>query len=106
MKPFKYNHITPQTRLSVGLSPDVRSQLNPFNDDDAEFVCLEDRIKLATESGADIGARVNPQYDADDTNDIDIMCSLRHDAMDIAEAFGKMPEQVAPPAKNESKINE
>lgn len=63
---------------------------------------LEDKIKLATESGADIGVRINPLFDEPDATDLDITCSFRHDSMDIAEEFGKMPDEVAPPFVDDS----
>lgn len=102
MKKFIYNNISPRTRTSTGYAQGVaREALNPFNNTDEEYMSLGDRIKLATETGADIGARVNPQFDDKDSNDLDILCSMRHDPLDIAEEFGKMPESTPPPVKEE-----
>lgn len=100
MENFKYNNITPRTRVSTSLpSQDAHSISNPFNRDDSEYTSLEDLIKLATESGADVGVRINPQFDDKDCNELDITCSMRHDHLDIAEAFGKMPQETFVPSE-------
>lgn len=100
MKKFNYcgTNVSPRTQSSNHLSDSALERLrNPFNQDDREYMSLEDRIRLAMESGADIGARCNPVYDGNDTNDLNILASFKHDVMDIAEHFGVMVDAGAPP---------
>lgn len=78
---------------------------NPLGSD-RTYESLGDKIFRMIETGEDIGEKINPMYDGNETDDLDVTKSFRHDPMDIAEEFGKLPEQTPAPLPEEGEEKE
>lgn len=80
------------------------SHSKPFASDFQKAEKLGDKILKAFKYGADFGAQSSVTYDADADPDsadfrheVDVLCDPNQDFTDIAEHFGKIVEQSAPP---------
>lgn len=60
---------------------------NFFNPNGEPYQSLGDRIRASLEYGADIGSPAVVQFDADDTDEVDILTDPNHDFFDIAEHY-------------------
>lgn len=79
MKYCGIKRIAPQMR-----DAEYRNFFNPNGD---PYQSLGDRIKASMEYGADIGSPAVVQYDAEDTEEVDILTDPNHDFFDIAEHY-------------------
>lgn len=77
-----------------------------FKSEGQEYTSLGTQIKKARELEEPLPTPVSPVYDPKDTDDCDVMCSFRHDRMDIAEEFGHMVDSNMPVIDNDNDNNE
>lgn len=79
-------------------------QADSLNTGSVSFETLGDKIVKAFSYGADMGEQVSVQYDCnvdpeskDYKHEVDVLSEPNADFFDIAEQFGEMVEQSAPP---------
>ena len=104
-KTFNYCNIAKTTHTSYPstVSDELR---NPMNPKGLTYVSLEDKIRLAQETGEDVSVKVAPAFDEDDVNQIDVLGSYNHDIIDIAELYGTMIDQPAGAMSDEPTLTE
>ncbi len=97
-KTFKYCNIAKTMRTSYP-SQSARNELsNPLNRKGIGYQSLEDKIRIAQETGEDVGIKVAVEFDDEEINEIDVLGSFNHDNFDIAQLYGKMLDNPTPPA--------
>lgn len=79
-----------------------------LNTGSVAFETLGDKIVKAFSYGADMGVQVSVQYDEnvdpdskEYNHEVDVLSEPNADFFDIAEQFGEMVDQLAPPQSNE-----
>lgn len=65
---------------------------NPMHSSEP-YKSLGDQILTALKYGSDLGSPVPVDYDQDDDDSVDLLCSPNHDHFDIAEMADVAPEQ-------------
>lgn len=80
-------------------------EVNPCNRKGEPYQSLGSKIRSAIEYGSETGAPAVVQYDAPDTDEVDILTDPNHDFFDIAEEYSsQFVATPAPPAPSQSDV--
>lgn len=97
MQNFKYLGVqnTPRKMSNISHIGSFH-RYNPTGTDDRKYISLGQQLRNELDGIGQASIKINPQFDVENSSDINILSSYRHDVMDIAEAVGRMPESSKP----------
>lgn len=75
---------------------------NPLNPDEMEYQSLGTKIRVSQENGDVLGIEISPQFDPDDTDDVDVNTVSNVDAFDIYEMSGDFEADNPIPSDNKN----
>lgn len=96
----KFNRHSDVLPSGFSVSTQKENLIHPLNSEKLEYNSLGSQIRLAQENKDVLGVAIAPEYDSEDSNDIDVNVVSKLDAYDLYEQFGQKPDDAPLPPEN------